>query len=42
LVTFVILESSPLILSTTPEIRWATMAADVGVVVLLVINQYHQ
>ena len=41
-VTFTALESSPLILSTTPEIRRATMAASMGAVVLLVINQYHQ
>ena len=41
-VTFAMPESSLLILSATPEIRQATIVVGVGVIVLLVINQYHQ
>ena len=41
-VTFAVLESSSLILSATPKICQADMAAGVGATVLLVINQYHQ
>jgi len=41
-VTFAMLDSSPLILSATPEIRRADVAAGVGATVLLVINQYQQ
>ena len=41
-VTFATLESSPLILSATPEIRRADVAAGVGATVLLVVDQYHQ
>lgn len=40
--TFVSPEGSPLILSAASEIRWAALAASVGVAVHLVINLYHQ